>query len=161
MSRYYEMYVEIDGYNPNLRAEIEDAASQEWTFDDWSALKGPLDKSDRIPTLTAGGRSNLCGGESEDEFAHRLTVAIFRANKGRCKVRVTATYLENLPCETYEFDEEIEDGEFMPKTFRVHYKDNHDGIEGVKELTAMSEDDARDIFSETTPADEILDVEEA
>lgn len=160
MSRAYEASVQIDGYDPKRRAAIEEAATEEWSFDDWYAQKGPLDKSKTVPTLSASGQSQLTGGETEDEFARRLTLAIFKANKGRCKVTVNCTCLEDLPCESYEPGDDIEDDEFRDKLYRVHYRDHKSKIEGAKELTAASEDDARDIFAETTPADEILDVEQ-
>ena len=112
MSRWYEASVQVDGYDPNRRRAIEDAATEEWEFDDWYAQEGPLDKSKTVPTLSASGQSNLCGGETEAEFAHRLTVAIFKANRGRCKVVVNTTCLEDLPCDTHEVGDDISDDEF-------------------------------------------------
>lgn len=96
MSRFYEMSVEVSGYDAAKVAEIQEAAEGEWPFDDWF---------DSGENLTANGQANLSGGESEEEFTERLSLAIWRANGGYCRVSVDATYLENLPYETRELDE--------------------------------------------------------
>lgn len=98
MSRVYDMTVEIEGYDKKLEEKIKSAASEEWPFDEWQQYPD-------CP-LTAGAEGNLCGGEQEDKFAARLAKAIWTANGGPCKVTVNATYLEDLPCETYALDEE-------------------------------------------------------
>ena len=92
MSRYYEMSVEISGYRPENVQAIQKAAEHEWPFKDWY---------DRDEAITAAAEANLCGGESEQEFTERLSMAIWRANGAYCKVTVTATYLENRPYETH------------------------------------------------------------
>ena len=48
---------------------------------------------------------NCVVGRSEEQFTERLSVAIWRANGGYCRVSVDATYLENLPYETHGLDE--------------------------------------------------------
>jgi len=101
MSQYYEMSVEIRGYDPLRVSAIKDAADAEWAFDDWYEAKPPAK-----PCISAHSRSNLCGGESEAEFARRLGSAIWKANNDYCEVTVHATYLEDQPFETYTSDEE-------------------------------------------------------
>jgi len=96
MSRFYEMSVDVSGYDPEKVAEIQAAAEGEWPFDNWY---------DSGESLTASGQENLSGGEGEEEFTERLSLAIWRANGGFCRVVVDATYLENLPYETHELDE--------------------------------------------------------
>ena len=95
MSRYYHMFVKVVGVNPDRFAAVKDAASAEWSFEDWDEHNG---------TLTASADDKLCGGESEEEFAERLAKAIWTANGGPCEVEVSATYLEELPHEEYSFD---------------------------------------------------------
>ena len=102
MSSFYEMSVEVSGYDPAKVAEIQAAAEQEWPFDDWWRAG---DESDSAATMHASGQNSLCVGESEEEFTERLSLAIWRANGGYCHVSVDATYLENLPFETHELDE--------------------------------------------------------
>jgi hypothetical protein len=97
MSRAYDMYLEVKEFQPKRSEAIKTEAEAEWPFE-WFT-----DASDLLEGM---GESSLCGGESEQEFADRLAKAVWQANGGSCAVLVTATYLENLPCETYEFDEE-------------------------------------------------------
>ena len=96
MSRFYEMSVEVSEHDPAKMAQIQEAAEGEWPFDDWF---------DSGENLTASGQANLSGGETEEEFTERLSLAIWRANGGYCRVSVDATYLENLPYETHELEE--------------------------------------------------------
>lgn len=93
MSIFYEMTVTITGYKPIRKDKVIEAAMAEWEIDDFfdsdtNAIQGT-------------GQSNLCGGESEEEFADRIAAAIWKANKGPCEVEVHATYMENLPCDTH------------------------------------------------------------
>jgi len=105
MSRYYGMSVKVTEFDPSCVEEIEDAANKEWDFaDGWFLHKGV---KDAFPTsLSSHGEGSLCGGEGEEEFADRLTRAVWKANGGFCKVEINATYLEDLPYETYEQDED-------------------------------------------------------
>lgn len=92
MSRYYSMSVTITGAAPDHFEPIMAAASAEWEFDDEDIHDG---------VLTASGDAQLFGGETEQQFAERLAKAIWKANGGPCRVDVTATYLDELPCESY------------------------------------------------------------
>jgi hypothetical protein len=98
MSRYYEMSVEITGHRPEKADAIRDAAAGLWEFSDWCDQDDPL-------KLAASAKGNLCGGETEEEFTERLSVAIWRANGAYCDVTVDATYLESLPYETHCLDQ--------------------------------------------------------
>ena len=99
MSQFYEMGVEISGYDPAKAEEIQAAAEAEWPFDDWwSGADQPGE------TMHASAQSSLCGGESEEKFTERLSLAVWRANGSYCSVVVDATYLENLPYETHTLD---------------------------------------------------------
>lgn len=99
MSRRYMMSVEISGFDVKRKDAIIEAAQTEWTFPGWDELAEP-------PLLWSKGEYNLYGGESEDEFANRLAAAIWVANRGPCEVEIVATYMEELPHETYKFDED-------------------------------------------------------
>lgn len=95
MSRNYHMSLRIIGADSDRFDAIRDAASAEWSFEDWDEFEG---------TLSADGEDQLCAGTSEEDFAARLARAVWTANGGPCEVEVRATYLEELPCETYSFD---------------------------------------------------------
>jgi len=96
MSRYYNMYVVITGANPGRFVVVKDAASAEWSFEEWDEYEG---------TLTASADGKLYAGETEEQFAERLSKAIWTGNDGPCEIEVRATYLEELPHDTYVFDE--------------------------------------------------------
>jgi hypothetical protein len=102
MSRFYEMSVEISGHDPAKATEIRAAAEEEWPFDDWRGC--PWDESQGT-AMHASAQHQLCGGESEEQFTERLSVAIWRANDGFCEVVVNATYLEELPYEIHSLDQ--------------------------------------------------------
>ena len=102
MSRYYEMDLCVHRANPDRVDAVKKAAAEEWPFEDWYSLGYP----DTPTSFGSSGRDNLYGGESEKEFAERLVRAIWEANGGYCEVEVRATYLEELPYETYSFDED-------------------------------------------------------
>ncbi len=84
----------MSGYNPDKIANIEAAAEGEWPFADWVIEDGEME---------ATGDEFLCGGESEEEFAERLS--IWLANGSYCRIVVYATFLENLPHDTHELTE--------------------------------------------------------
>lgn len=96
MSREYRMDIIVDKHNEEKYDDIKEAIEEEWVVDD--CLLTELEAS-------FSGESSLCGGESEEEFAKRISTAIMKANEGPCKVTVHAAYLEDLPHETYNFDE--------------------------------------------------------
>ena len=99
MSRSYSMSVHISGYNTAKVNDIQEAANEEWSFDDdnWYEYEN---------NMSAVGEGNLYAGEGEEAFASRLTKAIWKANNAFCKVVVNATYLEELPYEQYELDKD-------------------------------------------------------
>lgn len=96
MSRFYEMNVEITGFDPKQTAEIEEAIGEEWEWE----------PEDQNSVIHATGQSDLCGGESAEEFAERVSKAAWEANGGFCKVNIRATDLENLPSEKHELSED-------------------------------------------------------
>ena len=99
MSRMYAMAVEIRGFRPEALEAIKAAVGEEWDFGEWYEI--PDEK-----LVHSDGDGTLAGGESEAEFAERLAKAIWRANRAYCEVTVHATYMEDLPYETYSLTEE-------------------------------------------------------
>ena len=112
MSRAYEMTVEIKDYKARNLPKIVRACRKEWDFaqDDFIREKtNPLKR--RFDKVIATAQGSLCGGEEEHEFANRLVRAVWKANGGYCYVEVHATFVENLPYESYTYDED--DFKFM------------------------------------------------
>ena len=96
MTRQYSMCINIEKFKEDKFEEIAIAIEKEWN------IEGTF--GDEKTKHSFHGDSSLTGGETEDEFAKRVAKAIWRANGGACDVTVHATYLEDLPCETYCFD---------------------------------------------------------
>lgn len=117
------MRIEVRGYNADRADAIRKAAEQEW---DWGTewrehVVRDAENPENVAVRVADsyGESNLTGGESEDEFAWRVQLAIWKANGAFCEVNVTATYLEDLPCETYlggenEYEKALKEGLLVP-----------------------------------------------
>ena len=97
MSRAYEMFVEIENFNPYKQLQICAAICVEWPFDGLDQMRG-----NKSAKLCATGEGSLHSGELEDEFAKRLTHVIWKANRAYCNVLVHAYYLEDLPFNDYE-----------------------------------------------------------
>ena len=123
MSRSYDMTVEISGYDPDKASEIQAAAEREWPFSDWW-LAGDEDESE--PKMQASAEHSLAGGESEEEFTERLSLAIWRANGGYCEVIVNATFLENLPYEIHTLDQADYERLIQPNTGETKHEDHAD-----------------------------------
>ena len=102
MSRSYNMFIRVYNFNQDNKDQIQEAAEEEWggLGDDWYCHKD----EDGVE-MSSGADGSLGGGESEDEFSERMAKAIWEANGGFCQVEVGATYLEDLPCDTYNFGE--------------------------------------------------------
>jgi len=101
MSRWYAM---------NFRVETADLTEKEIdkVKDEIGELWG-IDTSDMNifdNTLEAQGENSLCEGESEDEFAYRAVHKIWKTLGRYIPIEVRATCLENIPYESYEFDED-------------------------------------------------------
>lgn len=107
MNRAYSMYVTVSwkpkpGENIKETAqEIGDAMRKQWPFDDQFCYCD----EDGIVELSDSADGNLCGGESEEEFADRLAKAVWEVAAG-VKIEVNATCLEDIPYDTYTFNEE-------------------------------------------------------
>jgi hypothetical protein len=119
MSRHYEMGVEILGHDPEKESQIKQAAGNEWPFADWWSS----DEGD----LQASAESSLSGGETEEEFTERVSVAIWRANGSFCEVVVNATYLEELPYEIHTLDQADYDRLIQQNTGGTKHEDHADG----------------------------------
>ena len=79
-------------------SRIRSAAEEEWPFEDW--------REQGEGEIAPPPRTTCAVGSSEEVFAERLSVAIWKANGAYCEVVVKATYLESLPYETHSLDED-------------------------------------------------------
>lgn len=101
MSRCYQMSIAIQAKDAGLTKEekrnLIDALEQEWDWGDFDDMQG---------IISATGEGNLCAGETEDQFASRCYRAVWTAINKYVRVNLIQTYLEDLPYESYESDEE-------------------------------------------------------
>lgn len=99
MSRAYSMNVKVEGVNTKQTAKIIDdvlmmecgAEDCGWVYD--HEYNSAFDMC-------------LCGGESEEQFADRISKSIWKALGKYHPICVTETYLEDLPYEMYSKDED-------------------------------------------------------
>jgi hypothetical protein len=91
MSANYEMCVAITGSDPIRLGDIIAACMDEWPFEAASA-------GDSGTECSLCGEGRLLGNRTESDFADRLAAAVWEANGGYCEVKVTATFLDSLPC---------------------------------------------------------------
>lgn len=95
MSRTYEMMITVQGCTDEQREPVFEALQEVWNIsDEWGG------QGEHGLELTFVGESSLCGGETEDEFFRRVVKRLRKIDNG-FGVEVKATYLENLPYETY------------------------------------------------------------
>lgn len=106
MSRYYEMYIQVDDIPEDKVSEIIQSLQEEWfsAIDIQSLTKKKTDTSAYLLSYFQEG--SLCGGETEEEFVDRITYVAWNTCKCFVPVEIRATCLDNLPYEDYELDEE-------------------------------------------------------
>lgn len=101
MKHHYRMHI---GISPLTDGEIEPAlevVSEQWSKPE----KIRKIENGRYLFLEASAESYLCRGESEEEFAKRLSVAIWKKLGRYVKVTIDALYLEESPNDSYELSE--------------------------------------------------------
>lgn len=96
MPIYYRVSINISEYNPAKEEAIEVAAREHWEFNNWGYWGD---------VMSADGEGDMWF--SEEEFSEKVTKAIWKANGAFCRVQVATTCLEDLPTESYLFDEDI------------------------------------------------------
>ena len=106
MSRAYEADVTIAKIKREDIPRASEVIASEWV----APHEEPYinERSDRRAVSFFNLRSSLCGGESEDEFAIRLTHALWKELGYFVGVEICMTCLEYIPCESYTYDK----GEF-------------------------------------------------
>ena len=102
MSRSYEFRIRITKHEPAKQQAIEAALGEIISFD------FDQETDCEIPCLVGTGEGNLCGGQTEEEFAAELAGIVFAANSGKCVVNVGCIFLDDLPADKYEFGGEAE-----------------------------------------------------
>ena len=100
MSRYYQMNIAVDDVSKKEHTTCLGVCIEEWGCD---GERVDMWRED-FQYFSFTGNGSLSGGESEEEFTDRITHAMWKALGRFISVRIEATYLEDLPCESYELD---------------------------------------------------------
>ena len=103
MSCQYSMAVTITEFDDVTTPDIVEAVRREWAFDDPDLYRNDRGRPEK---LSFSGDGWLAGGETEEEFALRLSKAVWAANGDYCVVEVNAACLEDLPYNHHCFDED-------------------------------------------------------
>jgi hypothetical protein len=98
MSRAYSMQIVVETVTKAEKDSILEAIQDNWPIEDEFWYEPTL-------TLSVSGDSQLCGGETEEEFTQRVTNSIWKAAGRFVPIVVNATCMENLPYESYSFEE--------------------------------------------------------
>ena len=101
MSRYYQMNVEVQGFNKDKENDITAILKVNWNYDSCSSY---IDE-ELGPVLSMTGDGYLTAGCTEEQYAEDTAKDVWEENGGYCFVVITATYLEDLPFEEYTFDD--------------------------------------------------------
>ena len=104
MSRLFEMAVNMSQVPKELVDTVIDTVQGLWSWEEWDETEDPPG----FKQLHACGQGNLSGGRTEPEFAVKVRDAIWTAAGKHIKVVVTATDMENLPHEHYDYEDEEE-----------------------------------------------------
>jgi hypothetical protein len=101
MSRYYGMGFIVKNISEDEAAIVEEVIENEW---------GSLEETgffDDLQNEWSGySNGNLTGGESEEEFAARISRAIWEKLGRFVPINIEASYLEDPPTETHFLDED-------------------------------------------------------
>lgn len=101
MSRLYEIQVNVTGYRRSKAKAIRGIFSTESVFDD-----GAVDEfriQGQANEMLAIFQTQLAISQSEEGYARDLARSVYVANGKACDLRITLTYLEDLPYEVFEF----------------------------------------------------------
>lgn len=98
MSRHYNMNISVQNIkDEKMKNRIVEILKENW---DGTGSWYP-----ELEELNFWGEDNLCGGEGEDEFAERIAKELCKISTD-LELDVHATYLEDLPYNTYSFSQE-------------------------------------------------------
>lgn len=100
------MYIkieEVDTLEKEVILRIKRALKEKWFHDGLDTIDDITSNGEKS-TIEGSYDGYLCGGESEEEFSLRITKTVWDIAGKFIPVHIAATYLEELPHETYEFD---------------------------------------------------------
>ena len=85
---YKRMTLYVEGIFEGRLEAVREAANEQWTFQLWNHYGN---------NVFASGKGFLNPHENKEEFADRLSLAIWDANQGYCDIEIQETYVEFYP----------------------------------------------------------------
>ena len=101
MSSRFRINLSISKLKKEEINKIDNLVKKMW---DWEDVFSYVDKRNRNIHASGEGSFNSC--LTDEEFARELAESVWKKIKRFVPVNVTATCLENLPYEEYDFDED-------------------------------------------------------
>jgi len=101
VSRYYNMRVEVNQPNPKKLNAIKKGLDDFWEFP-----AGEWNDYGETNEWSVSMDGYLLAGDTEEKFCAELADRVWQENGAWCEVIVHATYLENVPSDTYTFDKD-------------------------------------------------------
>jgi hypothetical protein len=98
---FYRCSVYVREFDRTRKDKIFEAIQSYWHFEEPHIFEYDTDDAERL--IDVEGEANL--GNEERAFAEKLSILIWKANNNKCKVTVNMTCLEDLPTESYCFDD--------------------------------------------------------
>lgn len=98
MSSYYRCSVVVEGIAKDKLRSVANAIKAYWSNfkDDDFYFGGP-------GLLDVTGEGSVSG--PIDDFAQNIAIAVWKANQDKCEVTVDTVYMEELPTDSFHFDE--------------------------------------------------------
>lgn len=100
------MKIEITGVDKSRKDAIQQACFKEWGFEEEDWICDEYYSNDKLD-MEVSAESFLCPGESESDFAKRISKEIWKANDTFCPVTIQALNLEELPYNRHAMDKEV------------------------------------------------------
>lgn len=112
MSRFYYIEVNIHEVPQELVEELRGTLLKAWTFTDIEVTPNegdePAEGRRHVSTadIRAYGEDSLCGGLSDEDFSKQLVHKIWAAAKQYLETEVRTIFMENLPTDIYNFEQD-------------------------------------------------------
>jgi len=101
MSAYYRCAVTVEGIQEEKILPIANAIKAFWGCFDGSDIDLSHGKSGNM--IQATGEGNI--SDPIAIFSQNLAIAVWKANQDKCEVTVDTVYMDELPTDSFHFDE--------------------------------------------------------
>ena len=108
MSQYYQMDLTVRGLkNKTEVTAVAKAIDDLWNWEEDGMSSPDPSKDDGTLEFFITGRGNIYGGQEPEELHETIAAAVWEAIKHFAEVNLRATYLEQIPYDEYDTDEDV------------------------------------------------------